>query len=134
MSKSNKKQYFDYETSIYDGALYFEDAMQAKIGTEDFTDIIDHKTVKTIRLISLSSDWVETVWFGGDTGTKKEIIDTELTLRKEVRSGNSHWYAYRRVLGKLHKRYVGSSEKVTQIRLVEICRAMPTTKIAVVKR
>lgn len=133
MTSKTRKQYFQYETSIYNGALYFEDAMQAKLDTVEFTEIIEHKTVKTIRLMSFASDWVETVWVGGEQGTQRELIDTEITLRKEVRSGTAHWYAYRRVLGKLHKRYIGISEKVTQSRLLEVCRAMPTTKIAVAR-
>lgn len=133
MAANSKKQWFDYETSIYDGVLYFEDVAQAKLGSDEFTEIIEHKSVKVIRLISFASDWIEHVWVGGEAGTQKEQIDTELTLRKKVRSGTAHWYAYRRVLGKLHKRYVGISEKVTQDCLIKVCRAMPTTKIAVIK-
>lgn len=133
MSKKQAKQYFDYDTSIFDGVLYFEDCSQAKVDTDQFVEIIDHKTVMVIRLFSLDKLWCESVWIDGQ-GYQKEMIDTELTLRKEMRSGSGHWYAYRRVLGKLHKKYVGTSENVTQSRLLDVCRAMPTTKIAVVKR
>jgi hypothetical protein len=132
MSGNKRKQYFEYETSIFDGVLYFEDCSQAKIDTEDFTEIIDHKTVNSIRLFSLDHLWCESVWIDSK-GFQKELIDTELTLRSEVRSRRKHWYAYRRVLTKLHKRYIGDSSKVTQERLLEVCRAMPTTKIGLVK-
>jgi hypothetical protein len=132
MAKNQRKQYFDYDTSIFEGTLYFEDCSQAKMDTEEFTEIIDHKSVSVIRLFSLNSQWCESVWLDG-VGFQKEMIDTELTLRKEIRSGRPHWYAYRRVLGKLHKRYIGDSSKVTQERLLEVCRAIPTTKIARVK-
>jgi hypothetical protein len=128
MSKSQRKQYFDYDTSIYDGVLYFEDCKQAIMGTENFTEIISHKSVTSIRLFSFAKDWVENVWVDSQ-GYQREMIDTELTLRKEMRSGVGTWYAYRRVLGKLHKKHVGQSENVTQERLLEVCRAMPTTKI-----
>lgn len=128
MSKSSRKQYFDYETSIFEGVLYFEDCSQAKVDSDEFVEIIDHKSVTSIRLISLASEWVEKVWLDG-VGYQKEIIDTELTLRKEYRSCKGHWYAYRRVLGKLSKRYVGTSENVTQSSLLKVCQAMPTTKI-----
>lgn len=133
MSKYSRKQYFDYETSIFNGVLYFEDCAQASVDSDAFVEIIDHKSVTSIRLISFDKNWAENVWLDG-VGFQKEMIDTELTLRKEYRSGKGHWYAYRRVLGKLHKKYVGSSENVTQTSLLKICQAMPTTKIGLVKR
>lgn len=128
MSKSSRKQYFDYETSIFDGVLYFEDCAQAKMDTPEFVEIIDHKSVDVIRLFSFEKNRVESEWFDG-VGYKNTLIDIELTMRKEYRSGRGHWYAYRRVLGKLHKKYIGDSENVTQSRLLAICQAMPTTKI-----
>lgn len=133
MSKKRRKQYFEYETSIFEGKLYFEDCAQADMDTDEFVEIIDHKTVTVIRLFSLDKLWCENVWIDGQ-GFQREMVDTELTIRKELRSGVGHWYAYRRVLGVLHKKYVGDSSKVTQQRLLEVCKAMPTTKIAVVKR
>lgn len=126
--KKNRKTPIYYETSIVDGVLYFEDCRQADMDTDHFIDIIGDGYTKSIRLVSLSSNWVERVWLDG-VGMSRELIDTELTLRREIRSGRGHWYAYRRVLGKLNKRYVGTDEKVTQERLLEICRAMPTTKM-----
>ena len=39
MAKNQKKQYFDYDTSIFDGSLYFEDCSQAKIDTDEFVEI-----------------------------------------------------------------------------------------------
>jgi len=132
MSKKSGKLFSDYETSIYQGALYFEDCKQADVDTDTFIEMIEHPSVQVIRLVSLSSNWMESVWIDGQ-GFQKEMIDIEMTLRKEIRSGRAYWYAYRRVLGKLHKKFVASSENVTQASLLEIARAMPTTKIAVVK-
>jgi hypothetical protein len=132
MTKKRTKVFSDYETSIYEGCLYFEDCKQAGVDEETFTEIIDHSSVQVIRVFSLSSTWLENVWVDG-IGFQKEMIDIEMTIRKETRSGKSYWYAYRRVLGKLHKRFLGSSENVTQTSLLKVARAMPTTKIAVVK-
>lgn len=132
MYKKRGKLFSDYETSIYQGVLYFEDCKQADVDTDTFIEIIEHPSVQVIRLVSLSSDWMESVWIDGQ-GFQKEMIDMEMTLRKEMRSDRAYWYAYRRVLGKLHKKFVAGSENVTQSSLLKIARAMPTTKIAVVK-
>ena len=40
------------------------------------------------------------------------------TARKETTKG--YWYAYRKVEGKLHKRYIGISKALTRARLVEV--------------
>lgn len=42
------------------------------------------------------------------------------TARCEIRNQQVYWYAYRRVQGKLHKRYIGKSDFVTDARLQEI--------------
>lgn len=59
------------------------------------------------------------LWLGEDnTDVYLEIIDTFyverlgemeicMSVRKEIRSGKVHWYAYKRFAGKLHKAYVG---------------------------
>lgn len=117
------------ETSIVNGILYFEDCNQCKVTDEVFPEIIGDGYTKTIRLVSLAADWIEHVWLDG-VGMVKEDIDFEMTLRREIRCGRGHWYAYRRVMGKLNKRYVGTDENVTQKRLVEVARAMPTTKLS----
>jgi len=119
-----------WNTSIRNGDLYFEDVRQCSIDERDrFEDCIAHE--KAIRLISLDSGWFQREWLG-DTLVKSDL-DFELTLRAEKRSGVIHWYAYRRVLGVLHKRYVGQSDRLTAARLIEICRVMPTTKVSIRK-
>jgi hypothetical protein len=113
------------ETSIKDGVLFFEDARQCHIDDDAFPEIIGDGYTKTIRVISLSSEWIRNVWL--DNGIKvKEDIDVGMTLRREIRSGRGYWYAYRRVFGKLHKCFVGTDENVTQTRLLDIAKAMPS--------
>jgi len=81
---------------------------------------------KAIRVVSLDHDYIQRTWL--ETGSKIiEELSVEMTLRAEMRSGRRHWYAYRRVFNKLHKRYVGTDEKVTQTRLLDIAKAMPST-------
>lgn len=111
------------------GILYFEDCNQCKVTDEVFPEIIGDGYTKTIRLVSLADNWFVQE-YTGDGYFIKQDIDFEMTLRREIRCGRGHWYAYRRVLGKLHKRYVGTDENVTQKRLVEVARAMPTTKLS----
>lgn len=122
-----------YDTSIQNGILYFEDCSQCKVTDDVFSQIIGDGYTKTIRLISLNSNWSERVWIEG-VGSQTERIDFEMTLRREIRSSKGHWYAYRRSAGKLHKRYVGDDESVTEERLIQVARHMPTTKLGVVKK
>ena len=50
-----------------------------------------------------------------------EDCDAPYTCKKENPSGNNaYWYGYRKVAGKLHKRYIGKSTEVTVERLIEI--------------
>jgi len=113
------------ESSIIGGALYFEDCKQCSMADDTFVEMLEFKGQGAIRIISIESDYVQRVWL--ETGSKVvEEINFEMTLRPETRSGRRHWYAYRRVHKVLHKKYVGTSEKVTQERLLEIAKAMPS--------
>lgn len=50
-----------------------------------------------------------------------EDCDAPYTCKKENPNGNNaYWYGYRKVAGKLHKRYIGKSSEVTIERLIEI--------------
>ena len=51
------------------------------------------------------------------TGSTFYVKDTGLTVRCEARRQGVFWYAYKRIAGKLIKRYVGKSEVVTLARL-----------------
>lgn len=123
-SKQERQTKLRYQTSIVDGALYFEDAKQATIDTPEFVEIIDHPTCTAIRVVSLTHGWYTTDWVTMDSAIKSDV-KIEMTLRKEARRGIGYWYAYRRVLGVLHKRYVGMSDKVTDANLLKIARALP---------
>lgn len=113
------------DASIVDGILYFEDARQCAVDDEQFKDIIGDGYTNSIRLVSLASNWVQNVWL--DYNVKiQETIKFEMTLRREIRSGRGHWYAYRRVATKLHKRYVGTDENINQERLLAIAQKMPS--------
>lgn len=114
-----------WETAIVNGHLYFEDVIQCHMSDDVFTETIEHNSLNAIRLVSLSTDWELRVWLDAHTNIV-EKVNFEMTLRKEQRGQNYHWYAYRRVMGRLHKRYVGTSEQITESRLLEIARKMPS--------
>ncbi len=46
------------------------------------------------------------------------------TVRRESGKGGSYWYGYRRMGGKLHKRYICSEFELTTARLEEIAEAL----------
>lgn len=47
-----------------------------------------------------------------------------VTVRKETKQrGTAYWYAYRRVEGKLRKKYLGENSKVTLARLESVARS-----------
>lgn len=56
----------------------------------------------------------------------ERLYDKEIgmTVRKEIRSGKVHWYAYKRFGGKLFKRYVG--QLPTYQALFDAATQMPT--------
>jgi len=124
MDKSPRITPVGSETSIREGWLCFEAERMAQIDTDAFEELLEDKHTTTIRLESLASDWHSHEWLSG-VGYINFSIKLEMTLRREVRSGRNHWYAYRRVGGVLFKRYVGQSDRVTSKRLVEVAQKLP---------
>lgn len=114
-----------YETCIMGGTLFFEDAAQCPVDSPQFAEIIGDGYTNAIRLFSLSKGWYEREWMS-EVGFVNYDINVQMTLRREVRSGKGYWYAYRRVLGKLYKRYVGQDEEITEKRLLTIAQKMPS--------
>lgn len=111
------------DAAIVNGDFFYEESRQFPITSELFAEEIDSPSLKAIRVISLSSNWINYTWVGSIQMI--EDIDMQMTLRKEIRSGKPYWYAYRRFGGKLHKRFVGSSDRITPTLLVEIARKLP---------
>lgn len=124
MKKKTRQTKTAGEASIIGGALYFEDARQCAVDDERFGDIIGDGYTRAIRVVSLDREWYQNVWI--DLHSKvREDINVQMTLRREIRSGRGHWYAYRRFAGTLHKRYVGDDQNITQGRLLDVARALP---------
>ncbi len=110
---------------VDDGSLYLKGEYSCEMDTARFFEILDARSIKSIRVVSLSRDYIQNVWIT-DVGYVKESLNVEMTLRKEKRGASYHWYAYRRVHGVLHKRYVGQSDLVTTSMLLKVSRRMPS--------
>lgn len=48
------------------------------------------------------------------------------TVRKESGKGGNYWYGYRKVAGKLHKKYIGKGSELNTAKLEEIAEALNT--------
>jgi len=49
------------------------------------------------------------------------------TVRKESGKGGDYWYGYRKVAGKLHKRYLGKGAELSTAKLEKIAEALNTS-------
>lgn len=81
---------------------------------------VDSKSKRTARIVNidvltpdgaylLGTDECDDLFEDIDTFYVEMLFDQRLgfSVRKENRSGKDHWYAYKRLGGKLLKRYVG---------------------------
>ncbi|MEG5018534.1 MULTISPECIES: hypothetical protein [unclassified Microcoleus] len=48
------------------------------------------------------------------------------TVRKESGKGGDYWYGYRKMSGRLHKKYIGKSSEVSTAKLEEVAEALNT--------
>jgi chromosome segregation ATPase len=69
------------------------------------------------------SAWVESVssFRYVPTGANKPY-----TVRQETKKGGDYWYGYRKVAGRLHKKYIGKSSELSRAKLEEIAEALNT--------
>ena len=65
----------------------------------------------------VSPEWL--LWLGLHTSFRYESTSSQSGFTARVEK-SGYWYAYRRVAGKLHKRYIGKLEELTKDRLEEI--------------
>ena len=125
MNKKPRNCKTAFNAVVISGHIFFEDVRQCGLGDAIAAEILDDSHLKAIRVVSISNDWQQRVWL--DNGQLiTEQINFEMTLRKEKFGQRWHWYAYRRVFGKLHKRYVGYSEQITEQKLLDIARKLPS--------
>ena len=86
--------------------------------------LIEAEDGKVFELDSCKgSAWLESVssFRYVPTGASKPY-----TVRKEAKKGGDYWYGYRKVTGKLHKKYIGKSSELSTAKLEEIAEALNT--------
>lgn len=86
--------------------------------------LIETDSGKVFELDSCKgSKWVESVnsFRYVPTGINKPY-----TVRQETKKGGDYWYGYRKVAGKLHKKYIGKSSELSTAKLEEIAKALNT--------
>ncbi|HEX4203378.1 MAG TPA: LuxR C-terminal-related transcriptional regulator [Ktedonobacteraceae bacterium] len=84
-------------------------------GTYTFHDTRSQRVLSVAPDSHAWFDWLARIpsfTFSGQHG--------QLTIRQEIRSGGTYWYAYRRVGGKMAKRYLGRTTELTSARLEEV--------------
>jgi LuxR family maltose regulon positive regulatory protein len=66
------------------------------------------------------------MWLESVTSFRFEPSGTNkpYTARKESGKGGDYWYGYRKVAGKLHKKYIGKSAELSTAKLEEIAEAL----------
>ena len=67
--------------------------------------------------------WLESV---GSFRFEPSAGNKPYTVRKEAGKGGDYWYGYRKVAGRLHKKYIGKSSELSTARLEEIAEALNT--------
>lgn len=85
---------------------------------------IETEDGKVIELDSpKGSTWLESI---GSFRFEPVEKNKPYTVRKESGKGGDYWYGYRKVAGKLHKKYIGKSSELSTAKLDEIAEALNT--------
>lgn len=61
-------------------------------------------------------------WLHNNDSFRVEAGENSYRARKESYTGTDYWYGVKKVVGKLHKRFIGKTEEVTHERLGAIAR------------
>ena len=91
--------------------------------------ILEKENGLTVDLIS--EEWQEWLHNSKSFRYVPNSDKPAFTARKEKsKQGDSYWYGYRKIQGKLHKRYIGKSEELTVEHLEEVADLLeqPTVK------
>jgi len=71
------------------------------------------------------SAWLESI---GSFRYEPTGANKPYTVRQETKKGGDYWYGYRKVAGKLHKKYIGKSSELSTAKLEEIAEALNTSQ------
>ncbi|MFM6442573.1 MAG: coiled-coil domain-containing protein [Dolichospermum sp.] len=82
--------------------------------------LIKIDSVKWFQWLGENASFKFSAGFGGENSYR---------ARKEVLGGVVYWYAFKKVNGKLHKRYIGKPHEVTHNRLCEVAKSIRDVKV-----
>jgi chromosome segregation ATPase len=86
--------------------------------------LIETEDGKVFELDSCKgSAWLESI---GSFRYEPTGANKPYTVRQETKKGGDYWYGYRKVAGKLHKKYIGKSSELSTAKLEEIAEALNT--------
>jgi len=86
--------------------------------------LIETEDGKVFELDSCKgSAWLESI---GSFRYEPTGVNKPYTVRQEPKKGGDYWYGYRKVAGKLHKKYIGKSSELSTAKLEEIAEALNT--------
>jgi chromosome segregation ATPase len=86
--------------------------------------LIETEDGKVFELDSCKgSAWLESI---GSFRYEPTGANQPYTVRQETKKGGDYWYGYRKVAGKLHKKYIGKSSELSTTKLEEIAEALNT--------
>jgi chromosome segregation ATPase len=86
--------------------------------------LIETEDGKVFELDSCKgSAWLESI---GSFRYEPTGANKPYTVRQETKKGGDYWYGYRKVAGKLHKKYIGKSSELSMAKLEEIAEALNT--------
>jgi LuxR family maltose regulon positive regulatory protein len=102
---------------------YAQARLQWSEQTQAYVIFIDNEASEQ----AFSSDWLEQI----ASFAFHSRAGMHYTVRKQkVQRGGSYWYAYRRLHGRIVKRYLGRTSDLTLVRLEEIARLLESTSDA----
>jgi chromosome segregation ATPase len=88
--------------------------------------LIETEDGKVFELDSCKgSAWLESI---GSFRYEPTGANKPYTVRQETKKGGDYWYGYRKVAGKLHKKYIGKSSELSTAKLEEIAKALNTSQ------
>jgi chromosome segregation ATPase len=88
--------------------------------------LIETEDGKVFELDSCKgSAWLESI---GSFRYEPTGANKPYTVRQEAKKGGDYWYGYRKVAGKLHKKYIGKSSELSTAKLEEIAEALNTSQ------
>ena len=98
--------------------IYGSKPMSNQIQSSYITANSKYLTTEEAQINLDSPDFLK--WLQVNSSFRFECGDNSYRARKDKLPNGIYWYAYKKVSGKLHKRYIGKTEEVNYARLLQV--------------